>query len=58
MAGYSTGSRKILCDASHWQTVDGAVKLTPREGERGWSRWSAYLWSKKEYQDFWLTRWT
>ena len=36
----------------NWQTVDGALKLTPREGERGWSRWSAYLWSKKEYQDF------
>jgi hypothetical protein len=42
----------------HWtttgnrQTVDGAVKLTPREGEWGWSRWSAYLWSKKEHQDF------
>ena len=36
----------------NWQTADGAVKLTPREGERGWSRWSAYLWSKKEYQDF------
>jgi hypothetical protein len=28
------------------------VKLTPREGERGWSRWNVYLWSKKEYQDF------
>lgn len=36
----------------NWQTVDGAVKLTPRVGERGWSRWNAYLWSKKEYQDF------
>ena len=36
----------------NWNTEDGAVKLTPREGEKGWSRWDAYLWSKKEYEDF------
>lgn len=42
----------------HWKTTgnwtleDGVATLTPREGETGWSRWSAYLWSKKEYGDF------
>lgn len=25
---------------------------TPRPGEKGWSRWSAYLWSKQQYKDF------
>lgn len=43
----------------HWTTTgnwsissDGVVTLTPRPGEKGWSRWSAYLWSKEQYQDF------
>lgn len=43
----------------HWETTgnwsinsDGVVTLTPRPGEKGWSRWSAYLWSKDKYQDF------
>ncbi len=44
--------------AKHWQTTgnwsieDGVVTLTPRQGERGWSRFGAYLWSNKEYDDF------
>jgi hypothetical protein len=44
--------------AKHWETTgnwslkDGTATLTPREGEKGWSRWSAYLWSKEQYQDF------
>lgn len=36
----------------NWSLSDGAVSLTPREGEKGWSRWSAYLWSAKQYGDF------
>lgn len=43
----------------HWETTgnwsvtdDGVVKLTPRPGEKGWSRWTAYLWSDKQYDDF------
>jgi hypothetical protein len=31
---------------------DGAVTLTPRPGEQGWTRWTAYLWSNKSYGDF------
>lgn len=32
---------------------EGVVTLTPREGEKGWSRWDAYLWlGDKKYQDF------
>lgn len=44
--------------ADHWTTTgnwtlkDGVAALTPREGEKGWARWSAYLWSNKEYGDF------
>ncbi len=45
--------------SKHWTTKgnwsmsdDGVVTLEPRPGERGWSRFDAYLWSKKEYKDF------
>lgn len=32
---------------------EGVVTLTPREGEKGWSRWDAYLWlGDKQYKDF------
>lgn len=32
---------------------DGVITLTPREGEKGWSRFDAYLWLKdKKYEDF------
>ena len=30
----------------------GDFNLAGRPGEKGWSRWTAYLWSKKEYKDF------
>ncbi len=44
----------------HWETTgnwetnqeEGSVKLTPRKGESGWTRYDAYLSSKKEYKDF------
>ncbi len=31
---------------------EGVVALEPRPGEKGWQRYDAYLWSKKEYKDF------
>jgi len=44
---------------THWTTNgnwsiddDGVVTLEPRPGERGWSRFGAYLWSKQQYEDF------
>src|SRR5581483_2956464 len=44
---------------THWTTKgnwklssDGVVSLEPRPGEKGWSRFDAYLWAKKEYKDF------
>ena len=45
---------------THWTTKgnwiidkEGVVTLTPREGEKGWSRWDAYLWlGDKQYKDF------
>jgi hypothetical protein len=43
----------------HWTTTgnwhldeNGVVTLTPRPGEKGWSRFDAYLWLKGEYRDF------
>jgi len=43
----------------HWRTKgnwilgdNGVVALKPREGETGWQRYDAYLWSKKQYKDF------
>jgi hypothetical protein len=36
----------------NWKVTDSVATLTPRPGEKGWSRWSAYLWSKDKYQDF------
>jgi hypothetical protein len=36
----------------NWSLQDGVATLTPRPGEKGWSRWSAYLWSKKPVGDF------
>ena len=31
---------------------DGSLMLKPREGEKGWKRYSSYLWLKEEYADF------
>lgn len=36
----------------NWSLKDGVATLTPRPGEKGWSRWASYLWSKKAYADF------
>jgi hypothetical protein len=45
--------------SKHWTTTgnwkldkEGVVALKPREGEKGWTRFDAYLWSKKQYKDF------
>jgi hypothetical protein len=46
-------------DLSGWQTTgnwipqrDGSLLIQPREGERGWQRYDAYLWSERKYGDF------
>ena len=46
-------------DLNGWQTTgnwlpqkDGSLLIKPRKGEKGWQRYSAYLWSKKKYKDF------
>ncbi|MEQ9407539.1 MAG: DUF1080 domain-containing protein [Fuerstiella sp.] len=46
-------------DLSGWKTTgnwlvqdDGSVLIQPREGEKGWQRYDAYLWSEKKYKDF------
>jgi hypothetical protein len=45
--------------AKNWITTgnwklgsDGVVALEPRPGEKGWQRYDAYLWLKKQYRDF------
>ena len=46
-------------DLTGWRTTgnwlpqkDGSLLIKPRSGERGWQRYSAYLWSTKRYKDF------
>ncbi len=46
-------------DLTGWQTTgnwvvdtDGSLTLHPREGEKGWQRYSAYLSTVKKYGDF------
>jgi len=46
-------------DLTGWQTTgnwivekDGSVALHPRPGERGWTRYDAYLTTARQYKDF------
>lgn len=46
-------------DLTGWQTSgnwvpqeDGSLLIEPRDGEKGWQRYDAYLWSEKKYKDF------
>lgn len=46
-------------DLTGWETTgnwlpqsDGSLLIQPRDGEMGWERYGAYLWSKKKYGDF------
>lgn len=37
----------------NWEIQDdGSLHLTPREGEKGWKRYSSYLWLKDDYENF------
>ena len=36
----------------NWIVKDGVITLHPREGEKGWQRYDAYLTSEKTYDDF------
>lgn len=31
---------------------DGSLHLTPRPGEKGWTRYGSYIWLKEKYADF------
>ena len=46
-------------DLTGWTTTgnwlaeaDGVLAIRPREGEKGWKRYSAYLYTEKKYDDF------
>ena len=40
----------------NWKVDDkGVLTLEPREGEKGWKRYDAYLWVKGDYGDFEMT---
>lgn len=46
-------------DLVGWKTTgnwipqkDGSVLIQPRDGEKGWQRYDAYLWTEKKYKDF------
>jgi hypothetical protein len=36
----------------NWNLDDGVVTLEPRPGEKGWTRYDAYLWLNDKYKDF------
>ena len=36
----------------NWTLKDGVATLTPSEGQRGWQRYSHYLWMEGDYGDF------
>ena len=46
-------------DLTGWKTTgnwlpqeDGSLLIQPRDGEKGWQRYDAYLWSDRKYKDF------
>ena len=46
-------------DLTGWETTgnwipqeDGSLLIQPRDGEKGWQRYDAYLWAEKKYKDF------
>lgn len=45
LTGWSTKGNWLVQD-------DGSLLIQPRDGEKGWSRWNAYLWSDQRYKDF------
>jgi hypothetical protein len=47
-----TDLEKHWTTTGNWSLKDGVATLTPRAGEQGWKRFSAYLWSKKTHGDF------
>ncbi|NNE93092.1 MAG: DUF1080 domain-containing protein [Verrucomicrobiales bacterium] len=55
-AGFTTifdGKTKNFSTEGNWQVQsDGSLKLTPREGEKGWQRYNHYIWLPGEYGDF------
>jgi hypothetical protein len=45
--------KKNWFTTGNWKLgTDGVVALEPRPGEKGWQRYDAYLWLKKQYKDF------
>ena len=48
-----TDLTKNWTTTGNWKIgADGVVALEPRPGEKGWQRYDAYLWSKKQYKEF------
>ena len=46
-------------DLTGWKTTgnwlrqdDGSLLIQPRDGEKGWERYSSYLWAEKKYKNF------
>jgi hypothetical protein len=54
-----SGWLEVKKESEHWTTSgnwkvgdDGVIALEPRPGEKGWTRYDAYLWLKNKYKDF------
>lgn len=46
------GDLSEVVTEGNWIVEDNMVFLEPRPGEKGWTRYGAYLWLKGDYQDF------
>lgn len=43
---------KIKTEGNWKIQEDGSLHLTPRPGEKGWTRYGSYIWLKEDYADF------
>ena len=43
---------KIKTEGNWEIQKDGSLHLTPRPGEKGWTRYGSYIWLKEKYADF------
>ena len=60
-AGDNSGFKSLYNskDLTGWQTTGnwipqegGVLMIKPRRGEKGWQRYSAYLWTERKFKDF------
>ncbi len=48
----SAALKEHFVTEGNWSLADGVATLTPSEGQRGWQRYSHYLWLEGDYAEF------